>query len=146
MFSRSSNIILFTIEIFSELNYWFKIWKWQMRINQSETVFYDFNVLYGRPLGRTWNPGSSVGSKAECQFRGCEFETQLGQNSFRRWQKSMWQTGIVLKWWTNNICGQSASWLEILLCGVVVWESLYSTGRWPDRRDMTDKLFEIINI
>ena len=30
------------------------------------------------------SPGSSVGNDAGCQSRGCEFESRLGQLSFRR--------------------------------------------------------------
>ena len=33
------------------------------------------------------SPGSSVGSDAGCQSRGCEFESRLGQLSFRRLTK-----------------------------------------------------------
>ena len=30
------------------------------------------------------SPGNSVGGDAGCQFRGCEFESQLGQHFFGR--------------------------------------------------------------
>ena len=33
------------------------------------------------------SPGSSIGSDAGCQSKGCEFEPQLGQHSFRRLTK-----------------------------------------------------------
>ena len=62
--------------------------------------------------------GSSVGSDACCQSRGCEFESLLSQLSFRRltsmrhasfvfhqWAKSMWKSsqllGKIVVWGTG---------------------------------------------
>ena len=44
-------------------------------------------MLTLNPQRQEPSPGSSVGSDAGCQTRGCEFESQLGQQSFRRLTK-----------------------------------------------------------
>ena len=73
----------------------------------------------------TPSPGSLVGSDEGCQSRGCEFESQLGQHSFRRFDKShcdlrhtSFTNGLF-----NSLCGKAASCLESMLCGVLVWEN-----------------------
>ena len=45
------------------------------------------NYIYAVYLFRKPSPGSSVGSDAGCQSQVCEFESRLGQLSFRRLTK-----------------------------------------------------------
>ena len=71
-------------------------------------------------IGFEPSPGSSVGSDAGCQSRGCEFESRLGQLSFRRLAKS--QCDMRHSSSTNglSLCGKAASCLGKLLCGILV--------------------------
>ena len=63
------------------------------------------------------NSRSSVGSNAGCQSRGCEFEPQLGQHSFRRLTKVTVTSVIRL-----SPMGQQSMWKSSQLLGTyVVW-------------------------
>ena len=63
------------------------------------------------------------GNDAGYQSRGCEFESRLGQLSFRRLTKVI--STCVNSSSTNGLSlyGKAASCLGRLLCGVLVWEN-----------------------
>ena len=65
-----------------------------------------------------WGP--SPGSDAGCQSRGCEFEYQLGQHSFRCLTKVT--VTSVIHQWAKSLCGKAASCLESMLCVELVRE------------------------
>ena len=63
--------------------------------------------------------GSSVGSEASCQSRGCEFEFHLGQHFFRRFTKVTVTSVILL-----SQMGLQSMWRSSLLLGKnVVWST-----------------------
>ena len=85
-------------------------------------------------------PGSSVGIDAGCQSRGCEFESRLGQLSFRRLTKV--NASFVFHQWANvYVEKQPVAWEE---CCVEYWceKSRKCMSRWTGRRDITVTLFK----
>ena len=66
----------------------------------------------------TPSPGSLVGSNAGCQSRRCEFESKLGQHSFRRLKKFIVTSVIRLPpmdvqsmWKRRQLLGQIVVWI-----------------------------------
>ena len=94
----------------------------------------------------TWtigpSPGSSVGSGAGCQSRGCKFESRLGQLSFRRLTKvnatclvHLPPMGLVY------VEKQPVAWED---CCVEYWceNTRKCMSRWTCRRDITEKMLK----
>ena len=90
------------------------------------------------------SPGSSVGSDAGYQYRGCEFKSQLGQHSFRRLTRVTVTCVIHLSpmgCLTVYVEKEPVAWKG---CCVVYWcgKSKKRMSRWTGRRDMTEKLLK----
>ena len=87
------------------------------------------------------SPGSSVGSNVGCQSRGCEFESQLGQHSFRRLTKVI-VTCVIhcspMGCLTIYVEKQPVAWK---VCCVVYWcgKTRKHMSRWTGHSDMTKK-------
>ena len=71
------------------------------------------------------SPGSSVGSDAGCQSRGCEFESQLSQHFFRRLTKVTVTCVIRLSpmGCLTVYVEKKAVACKSMMCGVLVWEN-----------------------